>query len=229
MGWEGDMLYAVTKRIAGSLTRAVYRPTVIDVGNVPPTGPVILAANHLSVADSFIVPLVLPRPVAFLAKAEYFQGRGVRGGLSRWIFGSLGAIPVQRGRGRSAQEALDAAGQVLATGGAFGIHPEGTRSPDGRLYRGRTGVARLTLSSGAPVVPVALRGTDQLQPIGRKIPRIRPVTVRFGAPLDFSRYAGMDGSLPVLRSITDEIMYAISELSDQEYVDRYQRPSSAAA
>ncbi|GAA2800400.1 lysophospholipid acyltransferase family protein [Saccharopolyspora taberi] len=223
------MLYAVTKRFVGSLARAVYRPTVIDADKVPATGPVILAPNHLAVADSFIVPLVLPRPVAFLAKAEYFQGTGLRGGISRWLFSSLGAIPVERGRGRAAREALDAAEKVLAGGGAFGIHPEGTRSPDGRLYRGRTGVARLALSSGAPVVPVALEGTDRLQPIGTRIPRIRPVTVRFGDPLDFSRYDGMENSLPVLRSITDEIMYAIAELSGQEYVDKYQQPGAAAA
>ena len=223
------MLYAVTKRVVGTLARTVYRPRVIDADKVPTTGPVILAPNHLAVLDSFIVPLVLPRPVSFLAKAEYFSGGGARGSLTKWLFGSLGAIPVERGRGRAAKEALDAAERVLLGGGAFGIHPEGTRSPDGRLYRGRTGVARLALSTGAPVVPVGLIGTDKLQPRGTKIPRPHPVTVRFGDPLDFSRYAGMEGSLPVLRSITDEIMYAISELSEQEYVDRYQSPSAAAA
>jgi len=223
------MLYTVTKRIVGTAARAIYRPNVIDADKVPAAGPVILAPNHLAVVDSFIVPLVLPRPVAFLAKAEYFQGSGAKGALSRWVFGSLGAIPVERGRGRAAKEALDAAERVLLDGGAFGIHPEGTRSPDGRLYRGRTGVARLALSTGAPVVPVALSGTDKLLPRGKKIPRLHPVTVRFGDPLDFSRYSGMEGSLPVLRSITDEIMYAIAELSEQEYVDRYQRPGAAAA
>ncbi|GAB3280927.1 lysophospholipid acyltransferase family protein [Parasphingorhabdus pacifica] len=223
------MFYAATKRAIGSLARSLYRPEIVGADNVPSRGPVILAPNHLSIADSFIVPLVLPRRVAFLAKAEYFQGSGARGGLARWLFGSLGAIPVERGRGRAAQEALLAAERVLADGGAFGIHPEGTRSPDGRLYRGRTGVARLALRSGAPVVPVALTGTERLQPPGKRIPRITPVEVRFGEPIDFSRYAGMDGSLPVLRSITDEIMYAISELSEQEYVDRYQPPTSAAA
>lgn len=223
------MLYTATKRIVGTAARAVYRPKVVDVDKVPRTGPVILAPNHLAVLDSFIVPLVLPRPVAFLAKAEYFRGSGIKGGLSRWLFGSLGAIPVERGRGRAAMAALESAEQVLRSGGAFGIHPEGTRSPDGRLYRGRTGVARLALSTGAPVVPVALHGTDKLQPRGAKLPRPRPVTVRFGDPLDFGRYSGMEGSLPVLRSITDEIMYAIGELSEQEYVDRYQAPGSAAA
>ncbi|MBE9373069.1 1-acyl-sn-glycerol-3-phosphate acyltransferase [Saccharopolyspora sp. HNM0983] len=223
------MLYAVSKRIVGSAARAVYRPEIIDADKVPRTGPVILAPNHLAVLDSFIVPLVVPRRVAFLAKAEYFQGTGLRGGLSRWLFGSLGAIPVQRGRGRAAMAALESAEDVLRSGGAFGIHPEGTRSPDGRLYRGRTGVARLALATDAPVVPVALRGTDKLQPEGAKVPRPHPVTVRFGDPLDFRRYSGMEGSLPVLRSITDEIMYAIAELSEQEYVDRYQSPGAAAA
>ena len=223
------MLYAVSKRVVGAVARSVYRPKIIGAEKVPTTGPVILAPNHLAVLDSFIVPLVLPRPVAFLAKAEYFQGTGVKGGLSKWLFTSLGAIPVERGRGRAALEAIGAAEEVLRNGGAFGIHPEGTRSPDGRLYRGRTGVARLALNTGAPVVPVALTGTDKLQPRGTKIPRRAAVTVRFGDPLDFTRYSGMEASLPVLRSITDEIMYSISELSDQEYVDKYQKPGAAAA
>ncbi|MDA3649578.1 1-acyl-sn-glycerol-3-phosphate acyltransferase [Saccharopolyspora indica] len=223
------MLYAVSKRVVGAVARTIYRPTVIDADKVPTTGPVILAPNHLAVLDSFIVPLVLPRPVAFLAKAEYFTGSGPKGALMKWLFSTWGAIPVDRGKGRAAKESLEAAEKVLRDGGAFGIHPEGTRSPDGRLYRGRTGVARLALSTGAPVVPVALTGTDKLQPRGKKIPRLHPVSVRFGDPLDFNRYSGLDSSLPVLRSITDEIMYAIAELSDQEYVDRYQRPGAAAA
>lgn len=223
MRLEERLLYTLTRHTAGLLARAIYRPAVIGAHHVPSGGPVILAVNHLSVADSFLVPLVLRRPVSFLAKAEYFEGVGADRAIVRWVFGALGAIPVQRGRGRSAQEALTVASRVLAAGGAFGIHPEGTRSPDGRLYRGHTGVARLALESGAPVVPVALSGTDHLLPIGAKLPRIRPVTVRFGEPLDFSRYAGMEASLMVLRSITDEIMYAISELSGQEYVDLYQR------
>ncbi len=221
------MLYGATKRLASSFARAVYRPTIIGADHVPCRGRVILAINHLSIADSFIVPLVLPRQVAFLAKAEYFQGHGVKGAFSRRLFESLGAIPVERGKGRAAMQALNTAERVLAEEGAFGIHPEGTRSPDGRLYRGRTGVARLALNAGAPVVPVALNGTDRLRPIGARLPRVTSVTIRFGAPLDFSRYSGMERSLPVLRSVTDEIMYAISELSDQEYVDRYQQPSAA--
>lgn len=221
------MLYTMTKRGVGWLARAVYRPTILGSENIPDTGPVILAANHLSVADSFIVPLVLTRPVSFLAKAEYFQRQDAKGRIARWALTSLNAIPVERGRGRAAKESLDAAERVLADDGVFGIHPEGSRSSDGRLHRGRTGVARLALAAGAPVVPVALSGTDRLQPHGTKVPRVRPVTVQFGEPLEFRRYAGMERSLPVLRSITDEIMYAISELSGQEYVDRYQPPSAA--
>jgi len=221
------MFYATTKRIVGSLARAAYRPEVSGVEHVPTEGPVILAANHLAIADSFVVPMVVPRQVSFLAKAEYFQGSGVRGGLLRWVFGSLGAIPVERGRGRAAMEALDQAERVLRSGGAFGIHPEGSRSADGRLHRGRTGVARLALSTRAPVVPVALAGTENLLPEGARIPRRRPVSVRFGEPLTFRRYAGMEKSLPVLRSVTDEIMYAISELSEQEYADNYQKPGAA--
>ncbi|MFR9729256.1 lysophospholipid acyltransferase family protein [Saccharopolyspora sp. MS10] len=223
------MFYMLTKRVIGPVARAVYRPEVSGAEQVPAEGPVIFAVNHLSVADSFVVPLVVPRPVAFLAKAEYFGGRGLKARLVGAAFGALGAIPVQRGRGRAAREALEAAERVLAEGGAFGIHPEGTRSPDGRLYRGRTGVARLALSGRATVVPVALSGTDRLLPKGARFPRLTRVSVRFGEPLDFSRYQGMEASLPVLRSITDEIMYAISELSDQEYVDRYQSPSAEAA
>lgn len=221
------MFYATTKRLVGSLAMAVYRPEVTGVEHVPTEGPVILAANHLAIADSFVVPMIVPRQVSFLAKAEYFQGSGVRGGLQRWMFGSLGAIPVERGRGRAAMEALDQAERVLRGGGAFGIHPEGSRSTDGRLHRGRTGVARLALSTQAPVVPVALAGTDDLLPPGARIPRRRAVSVRFGEPLLFRRYAGMEKSLPVLRSVTDEIMYAISELSDQEYADSYQKPGAA--
>lgn len=221
------MFYATTKRLVGSLAKALYRPEVAGVEHVPAEGPVILAANHLAIADSFIVPMVVPRQVSFLAKAEYFQGSGVRGAVQRWMFGSLGAIPVERGRGRAAMEALDQAERVLRAGGAFGIHPEGSRSTDGRLHRGRTGVARLALRTQAPVVPVALTGTENLLPEGAKVPRRRPVSVRFGAPLSFRRYAGMEKSLPVLRAVTDEIMYAISELSDQEYADNYQKPGAA--
>ncbi|MGO1049496.1 lysophospholipid acyltransferase family protein [Crossiella sp. CA198] len=222
------MLYRLLKRLLGRLVRLVWRPTVLGLENLPKDGPFILAANHLSFADSLMLPLVVPRQVAFLAKAEYFTGKGLKGAVMRWVFTALGQIPVERGKGRAAGQALDTALEVLQAGGAFGIYPEGTRSRDGQLHRGHVGVARLALTSGAPVIPVGLIGTDRLQPLGKKIPRIRPVTIHFGTPLDFTRYDGMNESLPILRSVTDEIMYQIMELSGQEYVDRYEKPPAAA-
>ncbi|WP_433270063.1 lysophospholipid acyltransferase family protein [Actinosynnema sp. CS-041913] len=222
------MLYTVMKRVVAPTARLVWRPEVEGLANVPTNGPVILAPNHLSFIDSIVIPMVVPRRVSFLAKAEYFEGTGIRGTLSRYFFGSLGHVPVRRGIGRAARASLDTAADILAGGGAFAIYPEGTRSLDGRLHRGRTGVARMALESGAPVVPVGLIGTDQVQPVDAKLPRIRPVTIRFGKPLDFSRYAGMHESLPVLRSVTDEIVYRILELSGQDYVDRYQGSDKAA-
>ncbi|MCO1582484.1 MULTISPECIES: lysophospholipid acyltransferase family protein [unclassified Crossiella] len=222
------MLYRLLKRLLGRLVRLVWRPTVIGLDNLPKKGAFILAANHLSFADSLMLPLVVPRQVAFLAKAEYFTGKGVKGAIMRWVFTALGQIPVERGKGRAAGQALDTALEVLQAGGAFGIYPEGTRSRDGQLHRGHVGVARLALTSGAPVIPVGLIGTDRLQPVGKKIPRIRPVTIHFGKPLEFNRYDGMNESLPILRSVTDEIMYQIMELSGQEYVDRYEKPPAAA-
>ncbi|MBP2334381.1 1-acyl-sn-glycerol-3-phosphate acyltransferase [Saccharothrix coeruleofusca] len=223
------MLYTVMKRLVAPTARLVYRPTVEGLENVPTTGPVILAPNHLSFIDSVVLPMVVPRRVSFLAKAEYFEGRGVKGALSRYFFSSLGHVPVRRGLGRAARASLDTAAAVLAAGQAFAIYPEGTRSLDGRLHRGRTGVARIALESGAPVVPVGIIGTDKVQPVGSRIPRICPVTIRFGEPLDFSRYAGMQDSLPVLRSVTDEIVYRILELSGQDYVDSYQASSGQEA
>jgi 1-acyl-sn-glycerol-3-phosphate acyltransferase len=222
------MLYTVMKRVVAPTARLVYRPRVEGLENVPATGPVILAPNHLSFIDSIVIPMVVPRRVSFLAKAEYFDGKGVKGALSRYFFGSLGHVPVRRGLGRAARASLDTAKAVLDAGGAFAIYPEGTRSLDGRLHRGRTGVARLALESGAPVVPVGLVGTDQVQPVDAKLPRIRPVTIRFGEPLRFDRYAGLHDSLPVLRSVTDEVVYRILELSGQEYVDSYQGSAKAA-
>ncbi|RKT53281.1 lysophospholipid acyltransferase family protein [Saccharothrix australiensis] len=222
------MLYTVMKRVVAPTARLVWRPEVEGLANVPADGPVILAPNHLSFIDSIVIPMVVPRRVSFLAKAEYFEGTGVKGALSRYFFGSLGHVPVRRGIGRAARASLDTAAEILAGGGAFAIYPEGTRSLDGRLHRGRTGVARMALESGAPVVPVGLIGTDQVQPVDAKLPRIRPVTIRFGKPLDFSRYTGMHESLPVLRSVTDEVVYRILELSGQEYVDSYQGSDKAA-
>lgn len=224
------VLYPVMKHVVAPAARVVYRPVVDGLENIPTDGPVILAANHLSFIDSVVIPMVVPRRVSFLAKAEYFTGTGLKGSLSRWFFSSLGHVPVHRGKGRDARAALDTAAEILARGDAFAIYPEGTRSLDGKLHRGRTGVARMALESGAPVVPVGIIGTDKVQPVGSRFPKIVPVTVRFGEPLDFSRYDGMQESLPVLRSVTDEIIYRILDLSGQEYVDAYQKtPVPAAA
>lgn len=203
------------------------RPKVHGAHFVPDSGPVILASNHLSFIDSVVIPLVLPRKVTFLAKAEYFEGRGLSGWLRRRFFLAMGHVPVQRGRGRAAWDSVRVAQRVLADGGALAIYPEGTRSLDGRLYRGRTGVARLTLLTGAPVVPVALAGTDRVQPVGSHIPRPHPVTVRFGRPMQFPQHAGKERQVPVLRAITDEIINAIRTLSGQEYVNSY-HPAAAA-
>ncbi|MGH4025397.1 MAG: lysophospholipid acyltransferase family protein [Pseudonocardiaceae bacterium] len=220
------MLNTVLDYLARPLARLALRPSVHGAHFVPSTGPVILASNHLSFVDSVVIPLVLPRPVTFLAKSEYFEGTGLSGWLSRRFFLAMGHVPVQRGHGRAAWGAVRVAQGVLARGGALAIYPEGTRSLDGRLYRGRTGVARLTLLTGAPVVPVALAGTERVQPVGSRLPRPHPVTVRFGAPLEFSRYAGKDTRVPVLRTITDEIVGAIRLLSGQEYVNTY-HPAAA--
>ncbi|MCP3802332.1 1-acyl-sn-glycerol-3-phosphate acyltransferase [Allokutzneria sp. A3M-2-11 16] len=221
------MLYQLMRRVLSPLARLIFRPRIEGLDNVPQNGAVILASNHLSFVDSLVIPLIVPRKVAFLAKAEYFHGKGVKGAIARWFFTMIGQIPVERGRGRAAKDALDVAIKVLAGGGAFGIYPEGTRSEDGRLYRGKTGVGRIALASGASVVPVALIGTERIQPIGKKMPRPYRVTVRFGEPLDFSRYEGMSHSTVIHRTVTDEIMYAILELSGQEYVDTYHQRKAA--
>jgi 1-acyl-sn-glycerol-3-phosphate acyltransferase len=186
--------------------------------HLPGTGPVILASNHLSFIDSIVIPLAAPRRVTFLAKAEYFTGRGLRGRIVRWFFTAAGSVPVRRGEHRAAQAALDTAREVLADGNVFGIYPEGTRSLDGRLYRGRTGVGWLALTTGAPVVPVALDGTERLQPVGKRLPRPHRVTVRFGRPL---RFTGDAASARARRVVTDEVMHAIGELSGQERADRF--------
>lgn len=208
--------------------RLAYRPEVHGTWHVPRTGPAIIASNHLSEVDSLVIPMVTPRPIAFLAKAEYFTGPGLKGWASRSFFTGCGAVPVERGNGRAALAALETAEQILDRGEVFGIYPEGTRSPDGRLYRGRLGVARLALKTGAPVIPVGLVGTDAVQPIGQRVPRIGPVTVRFGAPLEFSRYRGLERNRTVQRAVVDEIMRAILELSQQDYVDHYGSTSKAA-
>ena len=216
------MFYWLLKHVVlGPLLKAVFRPRVEGLAYVPATGPVILACNHLSFSDSIFTPVVVKRRVTFVAKAEYFTGKGVKGWLMRQFFRATGTIPVDRAGGRAAQAALDTLLRVLRAGGVAGIYPEGTRSPDGRLYRGKTGVARLALESGAVVVPVGLLNTDEIQPTGTLIPTIKRVRMRFGAPLDFSRYAGSRGDRFVERAITDEIMYELMTLTGREYVDVY--------
>ena len=217
------MLYLVTRTVLAPVARLIYRPVIEGREHIPRTGPVLLASNHLSFSDSFVIPLVAPRRVVFLAKSEYFTGKGLSGMWVRWLFTATGAVPVRRGTHGAAQEALDSALEILNDGHAFVIYPEGTRSLDGRLYRGRTGVAWLALTAGCPVVPVALSGTQDIQPVGSRLPRIRKITVRFGEPLDFSHLQGAKPG-PARREATDAIMTAIHELSGQEVVARYNQP-----
>ncbi|GIJ10067.1 lysophospholipid acyltransferase family protein [Micromonospora andamanensis] len=216
------MLYWLLKYVLlGPLLRLIFRPRVEGLHHVPAAGPVILASNHLSFSDSIFTPLIVPRKVTFVAKAEYFTGKGIKGWLTKMFFTGTGTIPVDRSGGRAARAALDTQLTVLRAGGIAGIYPEGTRSPDGRLYRGKTGVARLALESGAPVVPVVMLNLDEIQPPGQLIPKLAQVRIRFGPPLDFSRYAGLAGDRFVERAVTDEIMYELMELSGREYVDIY--------
>ena len=222
------MLYRLGHVVLKPLSRVLYRPTIVGTENVPKTGGVILASNHLSFIDSFAIPLAAPRQVHYLAKDDYFTGTGVRGFISREVFEGLGAIPVDRHSSRAAQESLDAALKVLGEGEAFGIYPEGTRSRDGRLYRGRTGVAQLALTAGVPVVPVGLIGTSDLQPVDSTWPRLVKVTVRFGEPIDFT--GRFDGVPPgkARREITDQIMGEIQALTGQEAAGVYnERPADA--
>ena len=223
------MFYWVVKAILlGPILRVVFRPWAEGLENVPRTGPAIIASNHLSFSDHFFGPLPLPRRVTFLAKAEYFTGTGLKGLISKAFFGGLGQIPVDRSGGIASERALKTGLRVLREGKLLGIYPEGTRTPDGRLYRGKTGVARLALESRAPVIPCAMVGTFELMPAGRIWPRlrIRP-GVRFGRPLDFSRYYGMETDRLVLRAVTDEIIYELMKLSGQEYVDIYAQQAKA--
>jgi 1-acyl-sn-glycerol-3-phosphate acyltransferase len=216
------LLYWFLKWIAiGPWLKAVFRPHVEGAENVPATGPAILASNHLSYADWLFMPLTLPRRVTFVAKAEYFTTPGVKGWFQRKFFSGSGQVPIDRSSGDAAAGALVAAEKILGEGELFGIYPEGTRSHDGRLYRGKTGVARLALETGVPVIPVAVLGTDVVAPPGKKFGTFIRPGVRFGKPLDFSRYEGLENDRYVLRAITDEIMYEIMQLSGQEYVDTY--------
>ena len=215
------MFYWFLKFFAlGPLLKVVFRPQTEGAEHVP-DGAAILASNHLSYADWLFVPLTLPRRVTFVAKAEYFTTPGIKGWLQKQFFTGSGQVPIDRSGADAAAGALMSAKKVLAEGGLFGIYPEGTRSHDGRLYRGKTGVARLALETGVPVIPTAVVGTDVVAPPGKTFGSITRPIVRFGKPLDFSRYEGMENDRYILRSITDEIMYEIMRLSGQEYVDLY--------
>ncbi|CAL9645551.1 hypothetical protein SUDANB105_06468 [Streptomyces sp. enrichment culture] len=216
------MFYHLLKYVLlGPLLRLVFRPRIEGLEHVPASGAAIVAGNHLSFSDHFLMPAVLKRRITFLAKAEYFTGPGVKGRLTAAFFRSAGQIPVDRSGKDAGQAAIREGLGVLGKGELLGIYPEGTRSHDGRLYKGKVGVAVMALKAGVPVVPCAMIGTFEAQPPGRKVPRVHPVVIRFGEPLDFSRYAGMEHEKAVLRAVTDEIMYAILALSGQEYVDRY--------
>ena len=214
-------LYAFGRLFVAPLARMVYRPRVEGRENVPKTGRVIFASNHLSFIDSFVIPMFAPRPVYFLAKSSYFEGKGIAGWFSRQFFTAIGATPVQRGAGQAALDALDQQRRILQSGRAIALYPEGTRSLDGRLYKGRTGVAFLALETGAQVVPVGLIGTNDAMPVGAKWPRLKPrVTIRYGEPLDLSHH-GPASSGRARRHATDEIMAAIHALSGQELAGAY--------
>lgn len=215
------MLYEVVHTLTPPVAKAMWRPSVTGLQRVPATGPVILASNHLSFVDSVVIPILVPRTVRFLAKSDYFEGTGVKGAMIRWWFEGIGMLPVDRDDKKAALASLDTALEVLGRGEAFGIYPEGTRSRDGRLYRGRTGVAHLALTARCPVVPVGLIGTQDIQPVGATLPRLAKVSVEFGEPLDFTnRYDGVPLGR-ARREVTDEIMAAIGRITGQESAGVY--------
>ncbi len=217
------MIYGAMKFSLGGSLKLAFRPWVEGIENVPAEGPAILASNHLSFSDSFFLPAVLDRKVTFIAKSEYFTSPGVKGKLTAAFFKGVGQLPVDRSGARGAGEAAIKSGiEVLRRGELFGIYPEGTRSPDGRLYRGKPGgLARVALATGAPVIPVAMIDTEKVQPPGKVVPKMIRPGIRIGKPLDFTRYQGMEGDRFILRSVTDQVMYEIMKLSGQEYVDIY--------
>src|SRR5258705_5568042 len=205
----------------GPLLSMLGRPKVEGLDYVPHSGPMTRASNHLAVADSFYLPLVVSRRITFLAKAEYFTGTGLKGWFNRWFYTAAGQVPIDRTDADSAESALNTAERILAEGKLLGMYPEGTRSPDGRLYKGKTGLARLALQSGVPVIPVAMIGTNLVNPPGKKMLRFGRVTVRFGKPMDFSRFEAMAGNHFIERAVTDELLYELIGLSGQAYVDIY--------
>jgi 1-acyl-sn-glycerol-3-phosphate acyltransferase len=230
------MFYWLMKYVViGPILKAIFRPWIVGRRKIPKTGAAILASNHLSFADSIFLPLLIDRPVAFLAKSDYFTGRGIRGWATRVFMKATEQLPIDRSGGKASEASLNTGLQVLGRGELLGIYPEGTRSPDGRLYRGRTGIARMALEAKVPVIPVVMVDTDTMMPIGRRLPHIVRVGVVIGEPLDFSRYAGMENDRYILRSVVDEIMVALQRLGQQQYDDVYastvkdRLPSSAKA
>jgi len=207
--------------VIGPIVKAVWRPWIVGRRNIPEEGAAILASNHLSVMDSIFLPLLIDRPMSFLAKSDYFTGKGLKGWATRMFMKATGQIPIDRSGGKASEASLNTGLQVLGRGDLLGIYPEGTRSPDGKLYRGRTGLARMALEARVPVVPVVMVDTDTMLPIGHTVPRIVRVGVVIGEPLDFSRFAGMEGDRYILRSVTDEITVALQRLGEQEYDDVY--------
>lgn len=223
------MFYYVLKYVVlGPVLRLLFRPRIEGLEHVPSDGSAIVAGNHLSFSDHFLMPAIIKRRITFLAKAEYFTGPGLKGRLTAAFFRSAGQIPVDRSGKDAGQAAIREGLGVLARGELLGIYPEGTRSHDGRLYKGKVGVAVMAIRAGVPVVPCAMVGTFEIQPPGKVVPRIKQVTIRFGEPLDFSRYAGLENEKAAIRAVTDEIMYAILGLSGQEYVDEYAVKAKAA-
>ncbi|MGO4455588.1 lysophospholipid acyltransferase family protein [Arthrobacter sp. RAF14] len=224
------MFYWLMKNvIIGPLVKLVFRPWVKGLDNIPQEGGAILASNHLSFSDSVFMPLEVPRPVVFLAKSEYFTGRGLKGRLTAAFFRMTNQLPMDRSGGSASSLSLGAGADVLRNGELLGIYPEGTRSPDGRLYRGKVGVARLALECRVPIIPVAMIGTDKVQPIGRKVPTIRRIGVIFGEPLDFSHLADRADEYEVQRQVVDAVMERLMRLSGQEYVDKYAATVKAEA
>ena len=216
------MFYWLMKYVViGPVIKAVFRPWMVGRRNIPTEGAAILASNHLSFSDSIFLPLMIDRRMAFLAKSDYFTGKGIKGWATRMFFTATGQLPIDRSGGKASEASLNTGLQVLGGGDLLGIYPEGTRSPDGKLYRGRTGIARMALEAKVPVIPVVMVDTDTAMPIGQRIPRITRVGIVIGEPLDFSRYAGMENDRYILRSVTDEIMVALQRLGAQEYEDVY--------
>lgn len=215
--------------LLGPILKLVGRPRVEGLENLPARGPAILASNHLAVVDSFYLPMAVPRRIYFLAKSEYFTGTGPKGAFQKWFFTAVGQIPIDRTGADAAAGALIAARRKLEEGELMGMYPEGTRSPDGRLFKGKTGLARIAMETGVPVIPVAMINTEKLNPPGTTIPRPARITVKIGKPLDFSRFEGMNGNRFIERAVTDEIMYELMRLSGQQYVDIYAASLKKAA